>query len=184
MGAVVLEAIESLQEQAPVVLLIDDAHWADVDSLRALLFAVRRLVTGRVLTLLVVRDEDAMRLPDGLRRLTSGTTGKSIRLDALGSRDVQKLAMALGVPRFPMPTAQRLRHHTGGNPLFVRALLTEVAVDRWQTWEPALPAPRAFVSQIVSRLSACSPSARALGRPARCWASGPRSRWRRRSPSR
>ncbi len=61
-----------------------------------------------------------------------------------------------------MPTAQRLRHHTGGNPLFVRALLTEVAVDRWRTWEPALPAPRAFVTQIVSRLSACSPTARAL----------------------
>ena len=32
-----------------VILLIDDAHWADVDSLRALLFALRRLATARVL---------------------------------------------------------------------------------------------------------------------------------------
>ena len=161
-GAVVLEALEKLERQAVVILLIDDAHWADVDSLRALLFALRRLTTARVLSLLAVRDEDARRLPDGLRRLASGTTGRSIRLEPLGSSEVQALATALGVSQFRMPTAQRLRDHTGGNPLYVRALLSELPVDRWHTWQPLLPAPRAFVTQIVSRLSACSPAASAL----------------------
>ena len=161
-GALLLESIESLEQQGPVVLLIDDAQWADVDSLRALLFALRRLVATRVLTLLVARDEDVMRLPEGLRRLTSGTTGRSISVDALDDRSIKRLATALGVPQFPMRTVQRLREHTGGNPLYVRALLTELPADRWHSWEPLLPAPGAFAAQIVSRLSACSPTARAL----------------------
>jgi DNA-binding CsgD family transcriptional regulator len=161
-GAVILEALEKLERQSPVLLLIDDAHWADVDSLRALLFALRRLVTARVLTLLAVRDEDAGRLLDGIRRMASSTTGRSLHLEPLESGDVQTIATALGVPQFRMRTAQRLRDHTGGNPLYVRALLSELPVDRWNTWQPQLPAPRAFVTQIVSRLSACRPPAKAL----------------------
>ena len=43
-GARILEVIEDLEQKAPVVIVVDDAHWADVDSLRALLFVVRRLV--------------------------------------------------------------------------------------------------------------------------------------------
>ena len=60
-GAVLLTSVEDLERRGLVVLLIDDAHWADVDSLRALLFTLRRLVGARVLTLLVARAEDAPR---------------------------------------------------------------------------------------------------------------------------
>lgn len=161
-GAEVLAALEDLQRRSAVIVLVDDAHWADDDSLRALLFALRRLVTGRVLTMLTVRDEDAMRLPDGLRRLASGTTGRTIELDALDSGDIHQLATTLGVPQLGMRTAERLRDHTGGNPLFVRALLREVPTDRWHTWEPVLPAPRAFGTRIVSRLATCGTATRAL----------------------
>jgi DNA-binding CsgD family transcriptional regulator len=161
-GAVLLEALERLERDSVVILLVDDAHWADVDSLRALLFALRRLVTARVLTLLSVRDDDAMRLPDGLRRLASGTTGRSLHLAALESGDLRTLATALGVPQLRLRTAQRLRDHTGGNPLYVRALLAELPADRWSTWQPQLPAPRAFVTQMVGRLTACSPAAQGL----------------------
>lgn len=118
-GAVLLEALEKLERQSVVTLLVDDAHWADLDSLRALLFALRRLVSARVLTVLVVRDEDAVRLPDGLHRLASGTTGRSLHLQALEAVAVRMLAAALGVPRLPMQTAQRLRDHTSGNPLYL-----------------------------------------------------------------
>jgi len=161
-GAVFLEAIEGIEHDAPLVIVIDDTQWADVDSLRAVLFALRRVSSGRVLTLLVERDDDTSRLPDGLRRLASGTTGRSLRLDALGSSEIQRLATAYGVRGFTARTAQRLRDHTAGNPLYARDMLAELPIDHWRTWQPALPAPRAFVAQVVSRLSACSPSTRAL----------------------
>ena len=161
-GAVLLETLEKIEDKAPVVLVVDDAHWADVDSLRSLLFALRRLVSERVLALLTVRDEDAARLLDGLRRLASGPTGQSISLQPLGAADVHKLGQALGVVEFSARTAERLAEHTGGNPLYARALLTEVPADRWRSWHPILPAPRAFAAQILDRLSACSPPTRSL----------------------
>jgi len=161
-GAVLLGALEDLERQSPVILFVDDAHWADIDSLRTLLFVLRRLGSCRVMTLLAVREEDALRVPEGLRRLATGRTGLSIHPKALASRDVLDLAKALGAPEFRMRTAQRLCEHTRGNPLFVRAMLTELPVDRWNTWEPVLPAPRAFVAQVVSRLSACSAATQSL----------------------
>src|SRR5918993_338818 len=63
-GVRILESLEDLEQKAPVVIVIDDAHWADVDSLRALLFVVRRLVGERVLTVLAQRSEEAPRLPE------------------------------------------------------------------------------------------------------------------------
>jgi ATP/maltotriose-dependent transcriptional regulator MalT len=47
-GAGILELLGDRSEDLPVLLVVDDAHWADVDSLRALLFALRRLVADRV----------------------------------------------------------------------------------------------------------------------------------------
>jgi hypothetical protein len=46
-GRRVLELLSSLEERGPLVVVVDDAHWADLPSLRALLFAVRRLVADR-----------------------------------------------------------------------------------------------------------------------------------------
>src|SRR4051794_1506836 len=40
---------------AVVVVIVDDAHWADRPSLSALLFALRRLVADQVLVLIGVR---------------------------------------------------------------------------------------------------------------------------------
>ena len=55
-GARILELLGALQDEHPVVLFLDDAHWADVPSLRALLFVVRRLVADRVLVVATTRE--------------------------------------------------------------------------------------------------------------------------------
>lgn len=159
-GGLILDLLGDLKR--PVVIVIDDAQWADLDSLRALLFVLRRLVADRVLTLLTARSEDLIRLPDGLRRLASGQTGTTIELKALDARQVRALAVSLGLRDFPYRTAQRLHAHTRGNPLYVRTLLTEVPADRWQDWQPVLPAPRAFAALVTRRLESCGPAARRL----------------------
>ena len=161
-GALLLKSVEGIERAAPVVLFFDDIQWADIDSLRALLFALRRLVGVRVLTLLAARAEDLPGLPEGLSRLVEGRAGRMISLGALNSLDVQRVAAALGMSGFSLRTAQRLCEHTGGNPLYVRALLAELPDDRWHEWEPSLPAPSAFAERIVSRLSSCGSAARAL----------------------
>ena len=58
-----------------MVVVVEDAQWADIDSLRALLFVARRLVWERVLLVLAQRTEDAMRLPEGLSGWRPGGPG-------------------------------------------------------------------------------------------------------------
>jgi predicted ATPase len=161
-GARILEVLEDLEQKAPVVIVIDDAHWADIDSLRALLFVVRRLVQERVLILLAQRSEAAPRLPEGLRRMADGRTGTTIPLSPLPAGEIQGFAAALGIHRLPTGTARRLHAHTEGNPLYLKTLLAEVPEDRLRTWEPILPAPGAFALQVARKLDACSPAARRL----------------------
>ena len=108
------------------------------------------------------RTEDAMRLPEGLRRLAAGRTGTTIVLQPLTGGELQRLAAGLGVHQLSARIARRLQAHTGGNPLYVTTLLTELPAERWRTWEPVLPAPRAFALQVTRRLDVCSPAARGL----------------------
>ena len=161
-GARILEVIEDLEQKAPVAIVVDDAQWADVDSLRALLFVTRRLVGERVLTLLAQRSEATPRLPEGLRRMASGQTGTTINLSSLSASDVPVLAAAMGVQRLSTQAARRLHAHTEGNPLYITSLLSEIPQERWRTWQPALPAPGGFATRVIARLDSCSLEARKL----------------------
>jgi DNA-binding CsgD family transcriptional regulator len=161
-GGWILDVIKELVQKAPLAVVVDDAHWADMDSLRALLFAVRRLVDERVLVVLGQRTEDQHRLPEGLRRMAGGHTGSTLTLEPLPAADVQQLASALGVRGFSGRAAQRLQAHTGGNALYVKTMLTELPEQRWRNWDLSLPAPRAFAAQVMRRLEACSAPTRGL----------------------
>ncbi|MGW4474546.1 helix-turn-helix transcriptional regulator [Nonomuraea sp. NPDC004354] len=55
-GAAALTLLGELAEEQPVVVLIDDAHWLDLESAEALLFAARRLGAERVAMIFAVRD--------------------------------------------------------------------------------------------------------------------------------
>ena len=58
-GTLLLDLLDALDGNG-LVLVIDDAHWADRPSLQALTFALRRLVADRVLAALAVRDTDLL----------------------------------------------------------------------------------------------------------------------------
>ena len=160
-GRQILAALTRCSAARPVVVVVDDAHWADVDSLRAVLFVLRRLATHPVLTILVVPPDDT-RLPAGLERLAEGRTGVTLQVGPLVPGDVQALAAATTGTRMPGMTAHRLCAHTLGNPRHVLALLAETPPDRWRGWDPVLPAPRVYSRTIGRRLAACSDRARRL----------------------
>ena len=160
-GRQILAALTSCSAARPVVAVVDDAQWADVDSLRALLFALRRLAAHPVLTILVVPPDDT-RLPAGLERLAEGRTGATLQVGPLMPVDVQALAAATTGARMPGLTAHRLCAHTLGNPRHVLALLAETPLDRWRGWDPVLPAPRVYSRTVGRRLAACGDRARRL----------------------
>ncbi len=162
-GAELLEWLAGRAERGTLVLVVDDAPWADASSLHALAFAIRRLVDERVLAILTARDGDLSGLPSSLRRIFSADGDRSLTLGGLRDVELVALAASMGMPGFPLAAARRLVNHTGGNPLYARALLRELDPAVWSAAGVApLPAPASFAALIRERLERCGPAAREL----------------------
>ncbi|HVS41975.1 MAG TPA: AAA family ATPase [Candidatus Dormibacteraeota bacterium] len=162
-GARLVDLVGGLQEQGPVALVVDDAQWADRPSLLALLFALRRFQADRVLTLIAVREEDVLKLPEGLLKLIAGERGAEVRLGGLDAADVEELARGIVDRGLSRGLAEELRDHSGGNPLHVRALLEELPLERLGTGgDTPLPSPRSFAIQVLRRMADCSADSRRL----------------------
>jgi ATP/maltotriose-dependent transcriptional regulator MalT len=161
-GAVVLDLLGALQRTNPVVVVVDDLHWADQPSLRALTFALRRLRVDRVLTLVLTRDLAEARLPDGLRRLLADDDTQQLRLGGLEVEELRALSGQLGHRPLSLRAAARLHAHTDGSPLHARALLEQLPTEVLDDPQVPLPAPRSFALLVLARLATCGADAQEL----------------------
>jgi DNA-binding CsgD family transcriptional regulator len=161
-GSRLLDLLGGLESEAPVVVVIDEAQWMDQPSLKALVFAVRRLRVDPVLALLAVREADVPELPESLRRIVSGPAGSVLRLSGLDSQGLCDLAERMGLGALPGSAAERLRSGTHGNPLYARAVLEEFAPDEWQPGDSPLPSPRSFRRLVQRRYEECGADTRRL----------------------
>jgi DNA-binding CsgD family transcriptional regulator len=59
-------AIQGLVQLAPIAILVDDAHWADEDSLRMLRYVLRTSASCPVFLLLALRTEEAAELRESV----------------------------------------------------------------------------------------------------------------------
>jgi DNA-binding CsgD family transcriptional regulator len=154
----ILEAWSSRQDQGPVVVVVEDLHWADSASSKALLSAVQRLDKDRVAVLVTTRPG----LHDGWERLRSDPERcLGINLAPFDANEVELFASSVGIDLTPYH-AERLRSHTGGHPLYLRTLLNELNPADFQRSDGNLPAPRSLTSSVTARLSETAESARAL----------------------
>ncbi|MGB9647964.1 MAG: hypothetical protein WCB44_23020, partial [Stellaceae bacterium] len=117
--AALLDQLEALARQKPVLMLFEDAHWADATSLEVLDLTVERVRTLPVLALFTFRPE--YEAPwTGLSHVTS------IALDRLAPAEIETLAEHVaGRPLPPEVTAQIVAK-TDGVPLFVEELTKAV----------------------------------------------------------
>ncbi|MFC4471173.1 AAA family ATPase [Streptomyces xiangluensis] len=170
-GTALVEALrESLQKaggagEDAVAVVVDDAQWAGSASLRALGFAVRRLRAVRVLVVVVTRDITDPRIPEGLRRLFTADAAVRIRLEGLEPAALRALGDTLGTVRLTVRAAGRLCEHTGGNPLYARALLEQEGpglVEALERTDITPPAPKSCVELALARLASCTAQAEAL----------------------
>ncbi|GGS99358.1 LuxR family transcriptional regulator [Streptomyces tanashiensis] len=58
-GVATLGLLDELAEERPAVVLVDDAHWLDLETMDALLFAARRLGMGRVAVVFAAHEDAA-----------------------------------------------------------------------------------------------------------------------------
>jgi predicted ATPase len=117
--------LEQTAERWPLLLVLDDVHWADEDSLALLRHLARSALRARMLIVLCVRDTElgdaAAGVLGDLRR-----EGPLVHV-ALGGLDDEAIAAVIArtARRADIDTARRYRERTGGNPLFLDELLRD-----------------------------------------------------------
>lgn len=161
-GAVLLDVISSVP--GPALLVVDDLHLVDAESLTAFAFALRRLRSDPVLAVFTARREESSMLPSGLLRLAQAR-GAQITLEGLTDADVLALAASVDRRDLDRQAARRLRRHTAGNPLHLRALLQELGDDELRSVDP-LPAPRNYALLVRRTMKALSQTAQSMAEAA------------------
>jgi len=160
-GTRLLQLVDRL-DGAPLIVVVDDAQWADRPSMQALVFALRRLTADQVLTLIAIRDDRFSDLPESLGRLINGEQGSVLRLSGLDDTDLRELATELGIADIGTSAVRRLGSGTAGNPLYAKALLEEIPVSHWGPDDAPLPSPRSFRRLVQNRYAACGQHTREL----------------------
>ncbi|HZX08558.1 ATP-binding protein, partial [Kribbella sp.] len=126
----ILGLLQRVAVERPLVIVVEDLHWADASSRELLVYLVRNLDASAVLLIATMRTGE---LPSGhpTRQLLSelGRRAEVVRLELLplGRQEVGELLAALD-GRAPHPLASsEIHRRSSGNPLFVEALFASGA---------------------------------------------------------
>ncbi len=136
-GAATLGLLAAAAEAAPVVCLVDDAHWIDSPSREALLFAARRLDADAVLVVFAVRTGAGLEEHD----LAGFDTLRLVGLD------LESVGRVVGAEH-----AQAAYDLTGGNPLALQVF------DASAPAETPQPLPERLTRGFQIRLAELGPA--------------------------
>lgn len=127
---VLAESLDELARSRPLVLVLDDLHWAD----RATLLLLRRLATrpqrSSLLLLVSARDTELARghpLTVAIAEIRRDRPVLRIALQGLDDTGVATVMETLTGERPDRALAHALRERTAGNPFFVRELARHAA---------------------------------------------------------
>jgi predicted ATPase/DNA-binding winged helix-turn-helix (wHTH) protein len=109
----------------PLIIVLEDLHWADPASLQLLRFFARAVRDAHVLVIATARDTpiDASERGRELSALLSEHAADVLPLRALSEADVARLAEAVTGKQPDATLAAKLRAKSGGNPAYVQQLL-------------------------------------------------------------
>lgn len=152
----ILELVEKLSTSAPVIVALEDLHWADPSSLLTLYSLGRR---RPYLPLLLIATYRASPMSVELARVVDALTSQGalrLRLDPLDDAEVASLAGAI-LGSSPGTSASRVMARAGGNPLLVielaRALAQGQGAGDAEAGEGAWLLPPALRSKVLGQLA-------------------------------
>ncbi|MFF3670492.1 ATP-binding protein [Microtetraspora malaysiensis] len=149
--------------ESPVLILMEDAHWADAASLKLLTFLGADLHRVPLLVLATTRSEpaaDRQALSETLAELTRQRGTERMGVAPLTSEQIVDYLAEAGGPATERELARALHDRTGGNPFFLGEMLrllssvrTKDRVDASDVLALAVPdGVRDVINQRVSRL--------------------------------
>lgn len=149
-----------------VVIVVDDAHWCDAESLRAVSTLLRHHRRVPVATLFAATPGGGASATTDLLRRVADT---ALSLGPLAAHEVEELCTDRGRPLPPWLT-ERLRRHTQGNPRHVLALLDELPDAMWDVPDLRFPAPEEVAVRVEEECDALDDEARRLVETVACFA--------------
>jgi class 3 adenylate cyclase/predicted ATPase len=153
--AALLDQLEALARQKPVLMLFEDVHWADATSLEVLDLTVERVRALPVLAIFTFRPE--YEAPwTGLSHVTN------IALDRFAQAEIETLAGHVAGRPLPSEVTAQIVAKTDGVPLFVEELTKAVLesgllVEEPQGWRldgplPPFAIPATLQDSLAARL--------------------------------
>jgi class 3 adenylate cyclase len=150
--------LRNASREQPIVLIVDDLHWADKPSLLLLQFLARELEGSRLLILGSYRDVEIGRqhpLEETLAELARNQRCERVLLRGLSERDVARFIELTAGQAPPPALVEAVYRETEGNPFFVhevvRLLQADGRLDRPEevaSWSVEIPQG---VRQVIGR---------------------------------
>ncbi|MGW6458449.1 ATP-binding protein [Streptomyces sp. NPDC055078] len=147
----VTTALVTVSQRRPVVVVLDDLHWADPASLRLLEFAAQHAWFERLLLIGTYRDAEVETPGHPLQRLIlplAARAAATVTLTGLTREEVGTLiTLTAGVEPAP-DLVDEVHRRTGGNPFFV-----EQTVRIWRSGSPVTTVAPGVREAVRRRLS-------------------------------
>ena len=158
--------LKGASQSRPLVLILDDLHWADESSLLLLQFLARELTGSRLLVVGTYRDVELSRqhrLSETLAELTRERLFERVLLRGLSRDDVERFIEVTAGVAPPEGLVTDVHTQTEGNPLFVTEVvrllvqegeLTSERAKEGKSWTVRIPeGVREVIGRRLNRLS-------------------------------
>lgn len=155
--------LSSLAKPRPLLLVLEDLHWAQSASIELLRFLLRRISGVPVMIVATYRDNETPR-PHPLHRLRiearAAASAQSLSLRTLSLEDLHELTDALR--EIPDLAAAQLFAVSDGNPLFLTQFIEDLRKGA------QAPAPATLQALVAARINRLSPDAHTAAEIAAC----------------
>lgn len=162
----IADAVVALARPRPLLLVLEDLHWAGSATLEAFARVARRAENAPLLVLTTYRDEEvgpAHALRALTRELRAEQRLSTVELGRLERSDVESIVSAFDMlSQRDGDVADRLYRHTEGNPLFLSETIAELVERRHVEPTPADGVAAGIARIIQSRTAELGEEARAV----------------------
>jgi DNA-binding CsgD family transcriptional regulator len=159
----------NLADTQPLLLAVDDAHWADVDSLRWLIYLARRLAGVPLAVVLTTRPAETGPVQELLDELLLIPEITVLQPGGLSEQAIATLAVQLLAAEPDASFVEACRQATGGNPFLLMELFGEldrrgIAPSRKNAGLASQLSSQGVGRSVRARLRRLPPSCTALAR--------------------
>jgi DNA-binding winged helix-turn-helix (wHTH) protein/tetratricopeptide (TPR) repeat protein len=148
------ELLEGASAETPLAVILEDLHWADAPTLDLISAVARRREPARLLLVATYRPVDVVLSQSPLKALKQDLLIRNlcneITIERLEESDVAEyLSRGFVNHTFPSELVSLIHHNSGGNPLFMDAIVRDIVkkgliVQSGGTWTLAAPLPEVY----------------------------------------